>query len=60
MVARGVIMAAEADPASMRPMVVRMLGTNAEEGRQILETSDLEVTLVGDLRQAAESLQAMA
>ena len=59
-VARGVIMAAEADPASMRPMVVRMLGTNAEEGRQILETSDLEVTLVGDLRQAAESLQAMA
>ena len=59
-VARGVIMAAEADPASMRPMVVRMLGTNAEEGRQILETSNLEVALVGDLRQAAESLQAMA
>ena len=59
-VARGVIMAAEADPNSVRPMVVRMLGTNAEEGRQILETSNLDVVLVGDLRQAAESLQAMA
>ena len=58
-VARGVIMAAEAAPASVRPMVVRMLGTNAEEGRQILEASNLEVTLVGDLKQAAESLQGM-
>ena len=56
--ARGILMAAEAMPEAMRPMVVRMLGTNADEGRAILAESDLEVTLVDDLGGAAEAIKA--
>ena len=56
--ARGIVMAAEAMPEAMRPMVVRMLGTNAEEGRAILAGSDLDVTLVDDLGGAAEAIRA--
>lgn len=56
--ARGIVMAAEAMPEAMRPMVVRMLGTNAEEGRAILAGSGLDVTLVDDLGGAAEAIRA--
>jgi succinyl-CoA synthetase beta subunit len=54
--ARGLLMAAEAMPHAMRPMVVRMLGTNAEEGRRTLSESSLDVTLVDDLNEAAEAI----
>ena len=57
-VARGVLMAAEAMPHAFRPMVVRMLGTNAEEGRRLLSESSLDVTLVDDLAQAAKAIKA--
>jgi succinyl-CoA synthetase beta subunit len=40
-------------------MVVRMLGTNAEEGRALLAGSDLSVTLVDDLNGAAEAIRAL-
>ncbi len=56
--ARGIVMAAERMPEAMRPMVVRMLGTNAEEGRAILAESGLDVTLVDDLGGAAEAIRA--
>ena len=56
--ARGFVLAAEREPAAMRPMVVRMLGTNAEEGRDVLTNSGLNVTLVDDLNQAAEVIKA--
>ncbi|MCH7746414.1 MAG: ADP-forming succinate--CoA ligase subunit beta [Chloroflexi bacterium] len=56
--ARGFVMAAEENPDAMRPMVVRMLGTNAEEGREILSGSALNVTLVGNLGEAAEAIKA--
>ena len=56
--ARGIVMAAETMPEAMRPMVVRMLGTNAEEGRAILAGSGLDVTLVDDLGGAAEAIRA--
>ncbi len=56
--ARGFVLTAEREPAAMRPMVVRMLGANAEEGRQILAESGLDVTLVDDLNQAAEAIKA--
>ena len=56
--ARGFVLAAEREPAAMRPMVVRMLGTNAEEGRDVLTNSGLDVTLVDDLNQAAEVIKA--
>jgi succinyl-CoA synthetase beta subunit len=55
--ARGLLMGSEAMPESARPMVVRMLGTNAEEGRKLLSESSLDVTLVENLGQAAEALQ---
>ena len=56
-VARGMLQAAE-ENAKMdsTPMVVRMLGTNAEEGRGILSESDLEVRLVDDLAGAARAV----
>ena len=41
----------------MRPMVVRMLGTNSDEGRDILANSSLVVVLVDDLNQAAEAIR---
>ncbi len=56
--ARGFVLTAEREPESMRPMVVRMLGANAEEGREILAKSGLDVILVDDLDQAAEAIKA--
>ena len=55
--ARGFLMAAEAMPHAIRPIVVRMNGTNAEEGRTILSDSSLDVTLVNDLNEAAEAIK---
>ena len=37
--------------------MVRMLGTNAEEGRNILSRSGLNVTLVDDMAQAADAIK---
>ena len=55
--ARGFVMASEKAPEKMRPMVVRMLGTNADEGRQIMADSGLDVVLVDDLNEAAEAIR---
>ena len=55
--ARGFVMASERAPERMRPMVVRMLGTNSDEGREILAGSGLDVVLVDDLNEAAASLK---
>ena len=57
-VARGLIQGAESTGADARPMVVRMLGTNAEEGRRLLADSTLDVTLVEDLAEAAQAIRA--
>ena len=56
--ARGLLMAAEGMPHALRPMVVRLLGTNSEEGRTILSESSLDVTLVNDLNDAAVAIKA--
>ena len=55
--AQGFVMASERAPDMMRPMVVRMLGTNSDEGRDILASSGLDVVLVDDLNQAAEAIR---
>ena len=55
--ARGFVQQGKADPSSMRPMIVRMLGTNAEEGRKTLQESGLDVTLVEDLPSAADAVR---
>jgi succinyl-CoA synthetase beta subunit len=59
-VARGVLLAAERSETPMPPMAVRMLGTNAQEGRDILDASDLNVTLVDDFAGATAAIREMA
>ena len=57
MLARGLV-AAYTDKKSKAPLVVRMLGTNAEEGRQVLSESGLNVTITHTFNDAAEALRA--
>jgi succinyl-CoA synthetase beta subunit len=59
-VARGILMGAESASRSLRPMVVRMLGTNADEGRKMLAESSLDVKLVNDLGEAAAAIKALS
>ena len=56
--ARGFLQAAEEAPDAMKPMIVRMLGTNSDEGREIMANSGLDVVLVDDLNQAADAIRA--
>jgi succinyl-CoA synthetase beta subunit len=42
------------------PIVVRMEGTNAEEGRKILNASGLKVVVANGMRDAAEKVVAAA
>ncbi|MBM3948751.1 MAG: ADP-forming succinate--CoA ligase subunit beta [SAR202 cluster bacterium] len=58
-VARGILIGAESASRNLRPMVVRMLGTNAEEGRKLLSQSSLDVKLVNDLGEAAAAIKAL-
>lgn len=53
--ARGIVAAAE-EAEDRVPIVVRMLGTNADEGKEILAQSNLGVTLVNDLNEAADAI----
>ena len=55
-VARGILMTAEAMPDRVRPMVVRMRGTNAREAREVLAGSSLDVTLVDDFEGVARAI----
>ncbi|MCC5814362.1 MAG: ADP-forming succinate--CoA ligase subunit beta [Leptospira sp.] len=55
MVAEGIIDAAKAVDLKV-PLVVRLQGTNAEQGREILNKSGLKITGVDDLREAAETI----
>ncbi len=54
--ARGVVQAAQEVEVNV-PIVARMLGTNAEEGRQILQDSGLQVSFANDMREATELLR---
>ena len=56
--ARGIVMGAGSRGDTMLPIIMLMRGTNVEEGRQILSQSHLNVTLVDDLREAAQSIGA--
>jgi len=58
-VAQGVVEAASA-MAEPIPMVVRMEGTNAEQGRKILNESGLKVIVADGMRDAAEKVVAAA
>ena len=58
-VAQGVV-EATTGLKEMVPIVVRMEGTNAEQGRQILKESGLKVILANGMRDAAEKVVAAA
>ena len=53
--ARGIVSAFQ-DAQSKLPLVVRMLGTNVDEGKTILRGSGLPVTFAGSLSEAAAAL----
>lgn len=55
--ARGILLAIEIMPTIKHSIVVRMLGTNADEGREILKASNLPVILVDDLEAAAKAIR---
>ena len=55
-VARGIIQAVNENPHIDLPIVVRMLGTNSNEGREILSASGLNVILVDNLADAATAM----
>ncbi len=55
MVARSIIEASEKTGLNI-PLVVRFSGTNHEEGRQVLEESDLDVITVSTLGDAGEAI----
>ena len=51
--ARGVIAAAEKQDINV-PLIIRLEGTNVEEGRKILENSGLKFLVASDMTEAAE------
>ena len=54
--ARGVVQAYRQIGSNL-PLVVRLLGTNAEEGRSILQESGLQVTFANTLSEAAHAIR---
>jgi succinyl-CoA synthetase beta subunit len=59
LIAEGVV-AAAAELGVKVPLVVRLQGTNAAQGRQILADSKLDITPAETLREAAEKAVAAA
>ena len=54
--ARGIILAFERMNSSL-PLIVRMLGTNVDEGKEILGASSLNVTFADTLTEAADAIR---
>ena len=59
LIAEGVV-AAAGELGVKVPLVVRLQGTNAEQGRKILAESGLDITPAETLREAAEKAVAAA
>ena len=59
MVARGVIEAAKAIDVKV-PVVVRLEGTNVEEGRRLISESGMNFTVANGMKDAAEKVVALA
>ncbi len=58
-IAKGIVQAIPQDRKAM-PILVRFLGTNMEEGKQILQDSGLNVHPISDLREGVEVLKRMS
>ena len=57
--AKGIVLAYNRIDSKI-PLVVRMLGTNVDEGKEILASSGLNVTFANTLTEAAEAIQKYA
>ncbi len=55
--ARGIVMGAESNGKSSVPIVMLMRGTNVQEGKEILSKSNINVTLVNSLYEAAQAVK---
>jgi succinyl-CoA synthetase beta subunit len=58
-VASGVVEAAKSIGVNI-PVVVRLEGTNVEQGQEILRNSGLKFTVAGGMKDAAEKVVALA
>ena len=58
LLAQGVVQAAKETGVPV-PMIVRLQGTNAEEGQRILNESGIAFTVAGDLKEAAQLVAAV-
>ena len=54
-IAEGIVEAAKEIKLD-KPLVVRLEGTNVEEGKKILQKSDLDIIAASDLEEAAEKI----
>ncbi len=54
--AQGIVLAFERQGSTL-PLIVRMLGTNVTEGKEILQASPLKVTFADTLTEAAEAIR---
>ena len=57
--ARGIVLAFQRKDSRL-PLIVRMLGTNVEEGKSILQDSGLNVTFTDTLNEAAQAIRQAA
>jgi succinyl-CoA synthetase beta subunit len=57
--ARGIVMACEERGAEL-PILVRMLGTNVDEGKEVLKSSGLNVTFADSLAEVAQRMKTLA
>ena len=59
-VAEGIVAASKARKSSTPPIVARMLGTNADEGRKILKEAKIGVHLVNDFTEATKTIKSLS
>ena len=59
-VAEGIVAASKARKSPMPPIVARMLGTNADEGRKILKEAKIGVHLVNDFTEATKTIKSLS
>jgi succinyl-CoA synthetase beta subunit len=59
-IAKGVVAALRENPDVQLPVVVRLEGTNVEQGRKILEEADFDFVVANDMADAAQKVVAAA
>ena len=57
---KGIVVASKARKSPTPPIVARMLGTNADEGRKILKEAKIGVHLVNDFTEATKTIKSLS